>query len=175
MIGSRVLVVDASVAVSILRKEAEAEDAALLIARWTSSGGRVLVPSQFWLETANTLLRRHKWPGAEVLEAAHVLDDMQLETVELDRTQVVLAIDLAERHGLTAYDAGYLALAVSADASIATFDRALRSAAGARAVRIGPARLSETSVPYERDITWPSYKGALAFLAALRADAARPG
>ena len=99
---------------------------------------------------------------------------MQLETTELDRGLVVLAIDLAERHGLSTYDAGYLALAVSMDASIATFDAALRRAAGKRAVRIGPARLSETPAGYEHAVTWPNYAGASAFLAKLRAEAATP-
>jgi predicted nucleic acid-binding protein len=174
MIGPRALVVDASAAVSIILKEPEAEEAALVIARWTSSGRRVVVPSHFWLEVANSLLRRQKWAGARVLQAIHALDDLQLETVDLDRSLVVLAIDLAERHGLTAYDAGYLALAVSEDASIATFDAALRSAAGSRAVHIGPARLSEAPAPYEHAVTWPEYKGASAFLAKLRAEAARP-
>ena len=125
MIGSSALVVDASVAVSIVRKEPEAEEAALVIARWTSSGSRLVVPGQFWLEVTNTLIKRQKWAGSRVLQAIRELDDMQLETIELDRGLVVLTIDLAERHGLSTYDAGYLALAVSMDASIATFDAAL--------------------------------------------------
>jgi predicted nucleic acid-binding protein len=175
MIGSSALVVDASVAVSIVRKEPEAEEAALVIARWTSSGSRLVVPGQFWLEVTNTLIKRQKWAGSRVLQAIRELDDMQLETTELDRGLVVLAIDLAERHGLSTYDAGYLALAVSMDASIATFDAALWAAAGTRAVRIGPARFSETPAAYEHTVTWPNYKGASAFLAKLRAEAARPG
>ena len=174
MIGSRALVVDASVAVSIIRKEPEAEEAALAIARWTSTGMPLMVPGHFWLEVANTLVMRHGWDGARVLQAIHELDDLQLETIEVDRPLVVLAIDLAERHRLTAYDAGYLALAVSMDASIATFDGALRSAAGSRALRVGPPRLSETAAPYEHAVTWPDYRGASAFLATLRAEAARP-
>jgi len=174
VISTSALVVDASVAVSILRKEPEAEEAALVLAKWTTLGGRVIVPSQFWFEAVNALLGRHKWEGARVLQAIHELDDLQLETVDLDRALVVLTIDLAERHGLTAYDAEYLALADSEGASIATFDAALRSAAGSRAVHIGPARLSEAPAPYEHRVTWPDYKGASAFLAKLRSEAARP-
>ena len=133
------------------------------------------MPSHFWLEVANGLLMRWHWPGAEVLEAIHDLDRLRLETIELDRAAVVLAIDLSERHGLTAYDAAYLALAISMDASLVTFDDALRMAAGSRALHIGPARLSETPAPYEHPVTWPHYKGASAYLAKLRAEAARPG
>jgi predicted nucleic acid-binding protein len=175
MIGLRALVVDASVAVSIILKEPEAEEAALLVARCTSSGGQVFVPGHFWLEVVNALLRRQKWDGARVLQAIHALDDLQFEAVELDRASIVLTIDLGERHGLTAYDAGYLALAESINADLATFDAALRSAAGARAIHIGPARLAEATTPYEHEVTWPAYKGASAFLAKLRAEAVRPG
>ena len=174
MIGLDGLVVDASVAVSIVRGEPGAEVAAAAISRWTANRERVVVPAFFWTELANSLLVRHRWTGADVLEAIHDLDDMQLETVEVDRPLVVLTIDLAERHGLTTHDAVYLALAISMDAHVATFDEALRVAAGPRAIHIGRPRLSEPSAIHEYSVTWPYYKGASAFLAQLRAEAARP-
>jgi len=169
------IVIDASVALSITLREPDGPVAARAIRSWSSAGARLVVPSHFWLEVANPLITQARWPSEKVLEALHALDDLQMETLPLDRAHVVLAIDLAERHRLTAYDAGYLALAVSMDASLATFDAALRSAAGARALHIGPARLSEVPAPYEHAVTWPAYKGASAFLAKLRAEAARPG
>jgi predicted nucleic acid-binding protein len=169
------LVIDASVAVCIARHEREAEAAVTAISNSTTNNERVAVPAFFWTEVANALLMRHKWPGAAVLAAIHHLDEMGLETLEIDRPLVVLAIDLAERHGLTAYDASYLALAISTDAHVATFDKALLAAAGLRAIQIGPHRLSEPSAIYEHTVTWPNYKGASAFLAKLRAEAARPG
>ena len=76
MIVSSALIVDASVAVSIVRKEPEAEEAALVIARRTSSGSRLVVPGQFWLEVANSLIRRQNWAGARVLQAIRELDAM---------------------------------------------------------------------------------------------------
>ena len=109
-----------------------------------------------------------------MLQAIHDLDEIGFETIPLDRPLLVLSIDMGERHRLTAYDAAYLALAVSMDASIATLDTALRAAAGARALHIGPTRMSETPAAYEHSVTWPDYKGASAFLARLRAEAARP-
>lgn len=168
------LVMDASVAVSIVRHEQGGVVAAAAIADQTRRGGRIVVPTHFWLEVTNGLMVRWRMPGAEALQAIHDLDDMRLETLEVDRALVVLAIDLTERHGLTTYDAAYLALAMSMDAQLATFDKALRAAAGPRAIHIGPARLSETPPPYEHAVTWPDYKGASAFLAKLRAEAARP-
>ena len=168
------VVIDASVALSITLNEPEGPAAATAISTWSRSGTRLLVPPQFWLEVANSLITKAHWSGEAILGAIHALDELQLETINLGRALVVLAIDLAERHGLTVYDAGYLALAVSMDASIATFDVALRDAAGPRSVHPGPTRLSETAAPYEHTVTWPDYKGASAFLATLRAEAARP-
>lgn len=106
------------------------------------------------------------------MEALHVLDRLGLVRVELDRPQLLFALDLAERHGLTAYDAAYLATAISADASLLTLDRDLAIAAGDRAVPLDSGhRLHETPAPYEHEVTWPSYRGAAAFLAELRAEA----
>lgn len=169
------IVVDASIAVAIVRDEPEGPDAVVVISRRTREGGRIVVPSHFWLETTNTLIVRHRLPGADVLHAIHDLDGLGFETVEMDRALLILAMDAIERYRLTTYDAAYLALAVSLDGSLLTLDRALRTAAGARAVPIGPARLSETPAAYEHDVTWPDYKDASAFLAKLRAEAARPG
>ena len=130
------------------------------------------MPSHFWLEVANALLRRHRWTSAATFEAIHELDRLRLETMELGQPTLLLAVSLAESYGLTPYDAMYLALAESMDGELLTFDRTLRAAAGPRAVALdGRHRLSEASAPYEHDVTWPSYKGASAYLAKLRAEA----
>ena len=175
MSGPRTVVVDASVAIAIARAESEGPPAAARIVDWARGGARIVVPSHFWLEVSNSLLRRHGWSGAAALEAVHELDRLRLETVDGDRALVLLAIDLCERHRLTTYDATYLALALTLDASIATFDRALATAAGPRAIHPGASRLAGTPAPYEHPVTWPSYRGASAYLAKLRAEAVRPG
>jgi predicted nucleic acid-binding protein len=164
---------DASVAVAIVRNEPEGVAAAASIAQSTRDGSRIVVPSHFWLEVANTLIRRRHWPGAQVLQAVHELDNLQPETVELHRGMLILTIDTSERYGLTTYDATYLALAISVEGTLLTLDAELHAAAGHRAHPSGPIRLSETPAVYEHDVTWPNYKGASAFLAKLRAEAAR--
>ena len=169
------LIVDASIAVAIVRDEPEGPDASGILTHRSRDGGRLVVPSHFWLEVANSLITRRRWAGSKVLEGVHALDALGFETIEMDRAFLILALDASERYGLTTYDAAYLALAVSLDGSLLTLDRALRAAAGARAVQIGPARLSETPAVDEHDVTWPNYKGASAFLSKLRAEAARPG
>lgn len=168
------LIVDASIAVAIVRGEPEGSAATEIISDWRREGARLVVPSHFWLETTNSLIVRYRWPGAEVLQAVHDLDTLRFETVEMDRALLILAMDTSERYRLTTYDAAYLALALSLDGSLLTLDRELRTAAGVRATLVGPPRLSETPAAYEHAVTWPDYKGASAFLAKLRAEAARP-
>jgi predicted nucleic acid-binding protein len=172
VIAPRVIVVDASIALAIALKEPEGPLAAAAISDWTREHARIVVPAHFWLEVTNSLLRRRHLPGAAVLAVIHSIDLLRFDTLDLDRAALVLAIDLAERHRLTSYDAAYLALTISLDGSLVTFDDALRTAAGVRALHVGPTRLSETAAAYEHEVTWPNYKGASAFLAKLRAEAA---
>jgi predicted nucleic acid-binding protein len=145
-------------------------------ARWLREQRPVVVPQHFWLEISNVLLTRHGYDSAAVLEALHVLDDLVTETAAVDRPSLLLAIDRAERLGLSIYDAAYLALAESIDAELATMDRALEAAAGSRLVRIGAhRRLSEEPAPYgsPQPVSWPDYTGAASYLASLRAELRR--
>ncbi|MEP6640196.1 MAG: type II toxin-antitoxin system VapC family toxin [Chloroflexota bacterium] len=168
---TRTVVIDASVVVAIVANEPQGPVAAATLARWATEDVTVVVPSHFWLEVTNTLLRGKRRAGADVLEAMHSVDQLELTTIEIDRVLLLSALDIAERHALTTYDAAYLAVAESTDGSLMTLDKALRSAAGAHAVDIEGRRLSEGPAPYEHEVTWPRYKGASAFLAKLRAEA----
>ena len=165
------IVVDASVALSVVLDESRSGAVREAIARWQRERVPLLVPMHFWLEIANALGWRRVYRGAELLEAVYELEQIGLETVELDRPTFLLVLDLVERHGLTAYDAAYLAVAQAAEARLATADRALAAAAGSRAILFeagGERRLREASVAYERDVTWPAWRGAAAYLAELR-------
>jgi hypothetical protein len=66
-------------------------------------------------------------------------------------------------------------LGVRLDGRLLTLDRRLVLAAGERAVSLGDRRVSEAHVRYERDVTWPNYRGASALLAKLRAEIIRGG
>jgi predicted nucleic acid-binding protein len=165
------VVVDTSAAIAIIREEAAGVAAARIIRTAELAGTRVVVPSHFWLEVLNPLLTRYRARGLDVIQAIHELDRLGFETIEIDRPLVLSTLDLAERHGLTAYDAMYLALAISLDGRLLTFDEQLRLASGARAIAIdGGHGTAETAAPYEHDVTWPRYKEAAAYLAQLRAD-----
>jgi predicted nucleic acid-binding protein len=177
MTGSTVL--DASVALTFVLRQQGIADVDRRLERWRRLGERLCVPSSFWLEVSNGLLRRHHFSAKSIVEAIHQLDEFGLETIEIDRAMALLAIDRAERFALTTYDAAYLALAEALDATLYTSDRALLAAAGSRGLAVTGAadhRLSEGREPYpaERRSTWPSYSGASAYLAKLRAEATRP-
>ena len=164
--------IDASVALAIVRDEPTAPGILRALQGWSAGGRQLLVPSHFWLEVVNPLARRHRWDGRHMLHAIRELDELGLTTVESDRTQVLLTIDLVERHALTGFDAAYLALAQIYAADLATLDTELARASGIRAIALDARRrLSETATPYEHDVTWPDYKGASAYLAKLRVEA----
>ncbi|MBA3876192.1 MAG: hypothetical protein C0498_04520 [Anaerolinea sp.] len=177
MTGS--IVLDASVAVPLVHREPESDRWRLVAAGWLRENRRIIVPDHFWLEVSNTLIRRHRYGGGAVLEALHLLDEVVAETAVLGRPTLLLAIDRAERFGLSTYDVTYLALAESLDAELATMDRALERAAGPRlASAERPShRLSEEWEPYDSSprVTWPDYSGAASYLSSLRAELRRPG
>lgn len=173
-----IVVIDASLAVARLRLEEQTPYILDRFREWSRLGTRLVAPRAFWWEVVNVLAIRHRHTGAEVLEAVHTLETLRIESRDLDRGQLLLAISAVERHGLTAYDAQYLVLAETIGARLATLDRALARAAGSRAIELGVGgpshRLSESTVLYEHDVTWPDYKDASAYLATLRAETARP-
>jgi predicted nucleic acid-binding protein len=169
--------VDASVAIPYVHAEESSAAVRRWLARWMADGSRLAAPHHFWLEVVNSLARRHHYSGASILEAVHELRQLPIESVELDEPAIVLVIDALERHGLSAYDAQYLALAEQLDVSLVTLDRRLAVAAGSRAIDptgLSP-RLSETPGLYTSasGITWPDYAGAASYLASLRAQLAQ--
>jgi predicted nucleic acid-binding protein len=162
---------DASAAIALVAREPQGQAVHALLSKWNTEDRLVLVSPFFWLEVVNSLMRRHGWSGADTLAAIHRLDTYGLGTVEQDRALVISALDVAERHDLTAYDAAYLALAIRLDARLLTLDRQLASAAGTRAISVGDEKVSDLRQPFEREVTWPSYEGASALLAKLRTEA----
>ena len=103
------LVIDTSAALGILLREPGSEEAQ---ERLTGAlGGELLVPGHFWLEVTNVLVRRYGCEPDDVVAAMRELDEMQPVTIVLDRPAILHGLELMARHGLTAYDAAYLALA----------------------------------------------------------------
>ena len=101
---------------------------------------RAFVPSLWPVEVANVLLaatrrrriRVDEWPGI----CAH-LDALPIEIDPVSTSRVWGAVlELANRHGLSAYDAMYLELAVRMRIPLATLDRALAAAGRAAGVDV---------------------------------------
>jgi predicted nucleic acid-binding protein len=127
------------------------------------------VPPLFWLEVVNVLAFRHRYRPGAIVEAVYELEQVGIATAEVGRPAVLAVIDAVGRFGLTAYDAAYLVLAESADASLLTADVNLASAAGDRAILVGAdGGVAEASAPYAADASWATWKGAAAYLAELR-------
>ena len=122
------LVVDASLAASWMLPDEEnaAFDAVLDLLATTSAG----VPSLFWHEARSLFLmaeRRGRFPAGAAQASLLRLRRLPLDDHGSGNDQKVL--ELARTHGLTAYDAAYLALAVDQGADLATLDRKLAEAA----------------------------------------------
>jgi len=165
------IVIDASVVLARLLKEPEAPEIARAMDEWVAERRPLLVPAHFWLEVINRVRRVTGTSGERMLATVHRLDSFGIQTVESSRPMLIGVIDRVERHGLTPYDAMYLALAETVDGQLATLDGPLARVAGSRAITFGGGRrLHDGPAVYEHDVTWPSYKHASAYLARLRAE-----
>ena len=117
-------VLDASVAVAWLLSEETASRADLALVRLED--GEALVPHLWHLELRNGLLvavRRGRFTADGPAERLNALYDLPI------RTDMDIAFALAEKHGLSFYDAIYLELAKRYTAPLATLDKALAQAA----------------------------------------------
>jgi predicted nucleic acid-binding protein len=170
-----VVICDASVALGWLLEEVVPAWAMRLRERVASGRVEIRVPTLFWLEIGNRLMRRLDVPDAEILEGYVRLEALGLETIEMDRSVRLMAVHLARQHGLSTYDAVYLALATTADLPLATLDGRLADAAAATGRRYGdlPAvresrGTRETPVRYGTDR--PADRVSLAALGAYLAE-----
>lgn len=172
------IVVDASAAIALIRREPAWPALAEVLRISARDAVRLLAPEAFWLEIVNVLVRRHRLPPSEVVEALREMDDLGIASVPIDRPLLLVTIDLQARFGLPAYDAVYLAVAESEDARLLTLDRHLSRAAGRRVVRlagIDDRRLSEEPAAYGEPVDWARFGSYLARLRAEARETATPG
>jgi predicted nucleic acid-binding protein len=131
--GPQVVVVDASVAVPILRGDSRWLER---WAGWIDSNSILLAPPHFSTEVANALLRSARLPAVEVWNHVARLWAVGIEIADRGRLGLLASIDLAERRALSVYDAAYLELAIDVDGQLATADRQLRAAAVAEGIEV---------------------------------------
>jgi predicted nucleic acid-binding protein len=170
------VVIDASIALAYLGKEVATSSVENTMASWMATGVELVVPSHFWIEITNVLVRRRATSPNDAIEQLLALDDLELTTIDLDRPTLLAALVEMDRAGLSAYDAVYLALAQSLDAQLATLDHRLAEAAGERGLLIGDSRrASEPRARYAvnriGDRRWLPSARVGAYIAELRRQA----
>jgi len=133
-------VVDASVAGSWFLPD-EATNATTDLAHRMGEGGAA-APNLLWHEVRNLLIvacRRGRLAPSDL--DAH-LDSLEaLPLRDAGRGDARVIAQLARKRGLTAYDAAYLAAAMTNELPLASLDEALRDAARREGVAILPKRV----------------------------------
>jgi predicted nucleic acid-binding protein len=132
-------VVDASVGFAwVYQDQATPETIKLL--QDIALGETAVVPSLWFLEMANVLLvaqRRHRLTVGQRKATLEKLTAMQFTVdEEAARNAFGKISELAEKHGLTVYDATYLELALRRKLALASRDEALRSAAKRSGIKL---------------------------------------
>lgn len=119
-------VVDASVAAKWFLPE-EHTDAAL---RFLDESVALSVPDLLFAEFGNLLLKRVKRDHLSELEARRIVKTLLAAPLEIERTErhIELALDIAAKLGLTAYDSLYVAVAATRNRQLVTADRRLYEA-----------------------------------------------
>lgn len=132
------MVVDASMSLAWVLP-GEATDATEAILEDVAEGG-AMAPALWPMEVLNALivaLRRERIDDDALAEAMHELAALPIEIASTRlATEGGHVTALARRHGLGAYDAAYLELAVRLAAPLATLDADLIRAAKAEDVRV---------------------------------------
>lgn len=132
------IVIDASMALAWCLADEEDDLAERALARAATEGAAA--PVHWALEVANGLLsaeRRNRLLPDETERARQLLADLDIEIVPVELgTATGSVLDLARKHGLTAYDAAYLGLAWFRGVALATLDAPLRQAAVAEGVSV---------------------------------------
>lgn len=129
---SQAFVIDASVGFAWLHPTQATPETEKLLEQ-VGNGAQVVVPSLWFIEIANSLLvlqRRKKLTPDERKSALETLGALNLTVDEESAREAFRKVsELAEKHGLTAYDAVYLELALRRKLPLASRDEALRQAA----------------------------------------------
>ena len=128
---SAAFILDASVAMTWLFKEETTPQSVALLARLDVE--TALVPALWYIELANVMALAEKKRRISSIDTASFISDLGQLAIEVDADSANRAftelLPLCRDHGLTAYDAVYLDLAIRRRLPLATLDQALRKAA----------------------------------------------
>lgn len=133
------LVLDCSMALAWAIPDEGSRAADRLLGR-LSRGSRLWIPALWWYELANALVaacRRGRMSEADASRLTELYGGLPLFTDTLLGSAAVSRFRaLAERHGLSAYDAAYLDLAQRRGIALATLDKGLAAAGRQAGVRV---------------------------------------
>ena len=134
---------DASVVMKLFVEEEWSGEARAFFARFERSDAYLLAPDLLYLECANGLVKQVQRSVLALERAVAALQILRTGPINIVPTWLVVddALQTAVHHGLTAYDAAYVALARMFDAMVVSDDR--RMLAGARASGLGARHVSE--------------------------------
>ncbi len=132
------LVLDGSVSVSWYFDDEASEAADEVLDRVRAEGA--FVPASWRFEVANALQVAVRRKRIDQTFRDRALASLETLSIAVDPESLGQAwhesVQLADRHGLTVYDAAYLELAQRRRTTLATLDRALIKAAGAEGVPV---------------------------------------
>lgn len=135
---TRLIVLDASVALTWCFEDETTEASVRLLDEMKRCA--IVVPALWHVELANTLVqgaKRGRINDAAIAEFDRLIRDLRVETDHgVSQSGFGHLVSLARRHGLSAYDATYLELAMRLNATLATHDAALRRAAEAAGIAV---------------------------------------
>jgi len=125
-VGSRFLVVDASVSLKwVLDDEADIESSLALRENGIEGRFQMLAPSLWLYEITNALVVAHRRDRIDRGQGPHALALLQNLGVRLADPEAEECFATAARYEISAYDAAYLALAEAAQTKLWTGDRKL--------------------------------------------------
>ena len=131
-------VLDASLALQWFLED-EADRKYSLDVLSTLSENRALVPILWFYEVGNGLLMAHRRKRISFDQIDGFLNRLKalpIDTARQSPHEILELPTLARAHGLTIYDAAYIALAMKSNSTLATTDNALRKAAASTGVKI---------------------------------------
>ncbi|HUX98272.1 MAG TPA: type II toxin-antitoxin system VapC family toxin [Candidatus Deferrimicrobium sp.] len=120
----KIIVLDASVIVKWFNEEIYTDNAIILKDNYLKKQNIIYEPSLLFYEVSNALRYNSQLGEKDVIQAIQNLIDLQLKIVDMNEW-FLKSISLAYKHGITIYDAAYLALGLSLNAPIYTADEKL--------------------------------------------------
>ena len=143
--------IDASAALAYLLDEPRPDWVDEALTRDGAGRFSLVAPALIWLEIGNCLARIGDMTDEFALEAMLRAEALGVDVIEIDRPIRLRALTLAREHGLTMYDATYLAVSEAAHAPLLTLDRRLEQAARSMGLgrEGGNCQVSEPTARYE--------------------------